>query len=142
MPEKDLATEMAAMEEKCPECTIAGMSLGCPKCNGTGKVYLFDDGVRVSCADGTHSTYDEKELGCPGWTASTDLAVWEQAIFKVWPNAMIATAMIATHAGWVRLFPSGEDYGTYFSDRGESLPALLSCVKQAVLEKEAHHDTR
>ena len=59
----------------------------CPECGGSGRIYAVPDTVRVPCP---HSKYLSPEFcwpclplcgecGGPGWTPSTDLAVWIDA---------------------------------------------------------------
>ena len=141
MPETDLATELAGRKVECPylapnqgKCRDDSIGFICSNCSGTGKVYLFDASVRVLCQHPLHGDGHNNAL-CPGWTASTDLAVWEQAIFQVWLDAHLELRHGVTY-----FFPScvlrGTEPDDGFIDTGEPLPALLSCVKQ-VLEKEA-----
>ena len=146
MPENDLATEFTGLKVKPKQIT------GQPYVEG--EVYRFD-GVRVLCenvhvnwaagynsAIGHYPWRSHTEVGCPGWTASTDLAVWERAIFKAWPDAHLRL-----EHGFTKFLPDCVDHEhnpkgsmrhmKWFIAKGADLPALLSCVKQ-VLEKEAH----
>ena len=76
--------------------------------------YILGDAVRIPCRQihtkvagqppfGTHlkevwgvitgstsvSGVSCAEAGCCGWNASKDLAAWEEAIFQLWPDALI-----------------------------------------------------
>ena len=147
MPENDLATELADWKRSCSgldNWPLEGYSEEykahkfCAFCDGMGKVYWFDDSVRVFCRarhynprtlhDGTCA-----EVGCRGWTASIDLAVWEQAIFKVWNQAHISKRLGV--AGILMSLEDSTDESDWAFGRGEPMPALLEALSQ-VLEKE------
>ena len=94
---------LAGATKVCPECGGEGWiysaaEMRCRGCNPKGdsptqgRAYVFPDetGVRVAC-QGYHSvslpgqTWDIAicvEVGCRGWTAATNLAVWLQFVYR------------------------------------------------------------
>lgn len=148
----DLAATLASwkVKAKCPcngqVSACWGMCAVCLSgecCGGMGEVYLLDDSVRVPFLSTGPCGHPEKFHNDPdarcqccqthGWTASTDLAVWEQAIFQAWP-----TALIVKEHDHTRLQTSRTPSQMVITE-GSDLPALLLCVKQ-VLEKEAANE--
>lgn len=91
------ALALASMEQECPERWTEALNkplliphpAHCESCRGIGKVFLFDDSVRVPCGL-THSIMPPDlssirncscaEVGCRGWTPSLDRRVWEPAL--------------------------------------------------------------
>lgn len=91
-------------------CHAPGLSGGCDVCHGygnseqrqggvAGRISALPDTVRVLCDSQTilddmnrkrHFHYGVGWYdGCPGWTPSTDLAVWEYALFQLFPRILI-----------------------------------------------------
>jgi len=82
-----LATELAGMEQECSCWHVIDRNEGrsetirkapnadCPDCHGTGKVFVFDDSVRLS----RHEVSAACLPGCRGWTAPSrreDFMTW------------------------------------------------------------------
>jgi len=92
--------------------------------------FIFPDSVRIPCRHPLHGDRHNNAT-CPGYIASTDLAVWEQAIFKARPDAEIRKTN-----GWdkghliVELSPGQSS--KYRMAKGDPLLALLTAVEQVL----------
>jgi len=140
-----LATQLAGMHRLCLGCHGLGFHnlQECPDCHGTGKVFVFDDSVRVLCKNcgGTRRAWRKslkhggEELdvcqpcGGRGWMASLDRRVWEPAL---------ANAGYVVHVIWhpaskmptIHVTSWEENRGTTFKD-GECLLTALAQKEQA-----------
>lgn len=164
MPENDLATELAGWKGKCQD---KGEEVGWKDgvhtefgyrpfqdtphraCNGTGKVYLFGDSVRVPCPWELYHTHERAK--CSGWTASTDLAMWLEAAREImvqrrWVLSPERHEWYVLEVNSYRTPEEGIKYKNFEEIARGGTPlealqqALLSCVKQ-VLEKPMSEDT-
>lgn len=114
------ATELAGVKARCPECGEKGLAehdvkvlcgrvgaanLPCSACKGTGKVYVFEDAVRVECPctkemGGAYTAICRKCDG-RGWIGSLDFGVWVKAIVTLPEVIQVCFAgetVIATHS--------------------------------------------
>lgn len=91
----DLGYQVAGAWKDCPhggDNQAAGW-WDCPVCQGTGHIYALPDSVRAPCDCGCHGWAGQGDNGplnpacqgskCPGWTPSTDLAVWAKAAYPI-----------------------------------------------------------
>ena len=107
-----------------------------------GRIYGLPDTVKVPCnpvevvfGGGSISRSVETGNPCPecggrGWTASTDLAVWEEAIFSVWTYSHISK-----RHGLVILLPDciNNMRRPKYAGSGQPLEALQSAIAQALV---------
>lgn len=140
----DLAAKLCSWERECDCRSIP--NIGCSTCHSTGFVYVLDDSVRVPCDINSHAVIYQKHsgkilgrmlclaAGCPGWTPSTDLAVWWKAVPSWWLMSMETGD--GTHHTIVSIYePSIKAEFTEGST--EPLDALILTLAQ-VMEKEAN----
>ncbi len=142
------ATELAGEEQECPEAHEghegymdgSGNDKPCHRCKGTGKVFVFDDSVRVPCpcrryvgiVCAYHNPWEQQCSSCcrcggRGWTASLDFVTWCRAVADILRNPL------SVHVWW-----PGPVVVTGTLNGSRDIPIKLERLLTALALKEQH----